>query len=140
MKIWTGHCISCNQALLMYNISDLYPLQFLRYRNSNWRTGMTKHFNYIPVGVCCCSQTCTSVVKMLVIRLVKFDGHIYHKYPVICKSISHLQWECIVVVYTQSTLFTYILTGHCTSGHQTLFVCKISDLYLLRFLRYWDSV
>ena len=26
-------------------------------------------------------------------------------------------WECIVVVYTKTTLFTNILTGHCTSGH-----------------------
>ena len=49
-------------------------------------------------------------------------------------------WECIVVVYTQTTLFTNILTGHCTLGHRTLLVYKISDLYLLRFLRYRDSL
>ena len=48
-------------------------------------------------------------------------------------------WECIVVVYTQTTLFTNILTGYCMLGHWTLLVYKISDLYLLRFLRYRDS-
>ena len=48
-------------------------------------------------------------------------------------------WESIVVVYTYITLFTNILTGHCTLGHQTLLVCNILDLYLLRFLRYRDS-
>ena len=33
--------------------------------------------------------------------LTKFDGHIYHGYPVICKSISSLQYGSgFVVVYT----------------------------------------
>ena len=48
-------------------------------------------------------------------------------------------WECIVVVYTQTTLFTNILTDQCTSDHWSLLVYKISDLYLLWFLRYRDS-
>ena len=47
-------------------------------------------------------------------------------------------WECIVVVY-KTTLFPNILTGHCMSGQRTQLVYKISDLYLLQFLRYWDS-
>ena len=48
-------------------------------------------------------------------------------------------WECIVVVYTYTTLFTNILAGRGTLGHWTLLRYKISDLHLLRFLRYWDS-
>ena len=47
-------------------------------------------------------------------------------------------WECIFVVYTLTTLFKNTLTDHYTSGHQTLLVCKIC-IYLLWFLRYWDS-
>ena len=39
-------------------------------------------------------------------------------------------WECIVVVYTQTTLFTNIFTGHCMSGHRTLLMYKISELYI----------
>ena len=38
-----------------------------------------------------------------------------------------------------STLFTNILTEYCMFGHQTLLVYKIPDLYLLQYLRYWDS-
>ena len=32
----------------------------------------------------------------------KFDVHIYHGYPAICKSMSLYNelWECIVVIYT----------------------------------------
>ena len=45
--------------------------------------------------------------------------------------------ECIVVVYTKITSPKNILTNHCTSGHQNLLVYKISDLYLLWFVRYW---
>ena len=30
----------------------------------------------------------------------------------------------------ETTLFTNILTGHCTLGHRTLLVYKISDLYI----------
>ena len=37
-------------------------------------------------------------------------------------------WECIVVVYTQTTK---ILTDHCTSSHHTLLMYKISGLYVL---------
>ena len=36
-------------------------------------------------------------------------------------------------------LCTNILTDQCMSGHRTLLVYKLSDLYLLRFLRYRDS-
>ena len=42
----------------------------------------------------------------------------------------YVLWESIVVVYTYSTLFTNILTGQCTSGHRTLLMYKISDLYI----------
>ena len=42
----------------------------------------------------------------------------------------NILWECIVVVYTQATLFTDILTGHCTLGHRTILIYKISDLYI----------
>ena len=42
---------------------------------------------------------------------------------------------CIVVVY----IVAKFLTGNCTLGHENLHVYKISDLYLLCLLRYWDS-
>ena len=45
--------------------------------------------------------------------------------------LNKVLWECIVVVYTETILFTKILTGHCTLGHWTLLVYIISDLYLL---------
>ena len=44
----------------------------------------------------------------------KFDGHIYHGYPVICKST-------------------------CTFGHQSLGVCEVSYTYLLGCLRYREK-
>ena len=67
----------------------------------------------------------------------KFDGHSIYNAKV--SPIYIVLWECIVVIYTQTTFFTNILTGHCMSDHRILFMYKISDLYLLRFLRYWDS-
>ena len=39
-------------------------------------------------------------------------------------------WQCIVVVYTKSTLFTNILADHYISDHWTLLRYKISDLHI----------
>ena len=48
--------------------------------------------------------------------------------------------SAICVVYRPTTLFSNILTDHCKLGYQTLLVCKFQTcIYLLRFLRYWDS-
>ena len=43
-------------------------------------------------------------------------------------SLYNVLKECIVVVYTYTTLFTNIFTGHRTLGHQTQLVYKSSDL------------
>ena len=45
----------------------------------------------LDVGMCCCLQTCSLVVNMMMMGLVlgeKFDGHIYHWYPVTCKIVA----------------------------------------------------
>ena len=76
--------------------------------------GCLRHQEEHVKDVCCCLQTCNSVVCAVVMGLVlgqslqmcnsvvyiccsdgvstwaKIDGHIYHGYPVICKSISAL--------------------------------------------------
>ena len=92
------------------------------------------------MGVCCCLQTCNSVANVLVMGLVLGQSlmitstmgiQLYAK----VSPLYNVLWECIVVVYTKNTLFTNILTGHCMLSHQTLHMFKISDLYLLRFLR-----
>ena len=109
--------------------SDTYLLRCLRYRE--------KHVK----DVCCCLQKCNSVVYAVVMGLISLMV-ISTTSILLYAEVSPLYnvlWECIVVVYTQTTLFTTILTGHCTLSHQTLLMYKISDLHLLWFLRCWDS-
>ena len=68
------------------------------------------HILFCPLIIMYC-EVCRclhihSVVNMLVMGRVlgqtKFDVHIYHGYPAICKSmfLYNVLWECIVVVYT----------------------------------------
>ena len=51
----------------------------------------------------------------------------------------NILWECIVVVYTKSTLFTNIRTHECTFGYQSVGVCEVSYTYLIGCLRYQDT-
>ena len=44
-----------------------------------------------------------------------------------------------VVVYTESAVFTKILTHEYTLDHQSLSVCEVSDKYLLGCLRYTEK-
>ena len=75
---------------------DTYLLRCFRYRE--------KHVK----DVCCCLQKYNSVVYVVYSDGVnKFDGHIYHGYPVICKSISHL--KCIMGVYCCCLHTNYIV-------------------------------
>ena len=91
--------------------------------------------------VCCCSNSDVYVVVMGLVlgqslMVISTTGiMLYAK----VSPLYNVLWECIVVVYTYSTLFTNILTGQCTSGHWSLLRYKISDLHLVLFLRYWDS-
>ena len=55
----------------------------------------------------------------------------------ICKLHCLQTFEHMSVLW--GMVISNIWTVHCTLGHWTLHVCKISDLYLLRCLRYWDS-
>ena len=81
-NIWTHECTFGYQSVGVCEVSYTYLLGCLRYRE--------KHVK----DVCCCLQTCNSVVYVVysdgVSTWAKFDGHIYHEYPVICKSISPL--------------------------------------------------
>ena len=92
------------------------------------------------MGVCCCLQTCNSIVYVLVMGLVLGQSLmiistvgilLYAK----VSPLYNVLWECIVVVYTLSTLFTNVLAGHCTLSHWTLLRYKFSDLHLLQFLK-----
>ena len=89
-------------------------------------------------GVCVCLQTCTSVVYMLVMRLystwTKFDGHIYHGYPVICKSIYTLLCitEVALLLFTHKLILTRLSDPTCVQNFRpvSLMVFEIQGLKL----------
>ena len=77
---------------------------------------------------------CNSVVNVLVI------GSVLGQSLMIISTTGILLYAKVSPLYGSALLlFTNILTGHFTLGHLTLLMYKISDLYLLQFLRYWDS-
>ena len=97
----------------------------------------------LAVGICCL-QTCNWVVNVLVMGLVLGQSLMLISTTgiLLCAKVSPLYnvlWECIVVIYTLTTLFTNIWIHECTFGHQSLGVCKVSYTYLLRCLRYWEK-
>ena len=94
----------------------------------------------LAVGVCCCLKICNFVGNIVVIGVVLGQSFmvISSTGVLLYAKVSPfyiLLWECLCCCLQVN----YILTGICTLDHQTLLVCKISGLYLLWFLRYWDS-
>ena len=129
LQTFEQECTFGLKSLGFCDVSHTYLLGRLRYRE--------KYVN----DVCCCLQTCNSVVYVAVMGLVlgQILVVIYTTGTLLYAKVSPLYnvlWECIVAVYIQTTLFTNILTHECTFGHQSLGVCEVSYTYLLGCSRY----
>ena len=89
----------------------------------------------LAVGVFCRLQTFTSVVSIVVIGLVLGQSlmvistiaiPLYVKVSI----LYNVSQECLCCYLHINYFFTI---GYCTLGHQTIPICKVSDLYLLCF-------
>ena len=107
----------------------------MKFHTHNYLVGCLRYQEKHVKDVCCCLQTCNSDVYVVVMRLVLGQSlmvisttgiMLYAKvYP-----LYNVLWECIVVVYTKSTLFTNILTHECTFGYQSVGVCEVLYTYV----------
>ena len=131
-NMWTHECTFSYQSVGVCEVSYTYLIGCLRYREK-----------YVK-DVCCCLQTCNSDVYVVVMGLVLGQSLMVISITGIMlyakvSPLYNVLWECIVVVYTKSTLFTNIWTHECTFGYQSVGVWEVSYTYLLRCLRYREK-
>ena len=97
---------------------------FVKFHNTYLLRCLKKHLK-LAVGVCCCLQTCNSVVNVLLMGLVPRQSFMSILLYAKVSPLYNVIWECNVVVYMLITMFTDISTYECTLGHQSLGVCEI---------------